>query len=330
MKKKRLLSMVMVLAMAISLFAGCSSSSAETSTEDEAWMPSQPITILVLAAAGGGADISCRLLATYAEEYLGQSIVIQNVSGGGGSIALQQLITSEPDGYTLAYMSPPKSNNDLLLEGVDTTIDDYTAIAKFSSDPNIITISKDLGVDNFNDFLGYVESNPGAVTYGLAGSWGNGEFLRIKLEDDFGIEFKRMVFDSGTLAATSVAAGDCAASAPFYVECIAQLDADNLIPVAVTSEERLDLLPDVPTVAELTGTDFSWYVWRGIVGPADMDENIVATLSAAIEYACSNEEYQEKALEYGICTDFQDYNDFAEFFLEDHLVYREMIENNSF
>ncbi|RGY97610.1 tripartite tricarboxylate transporter substrate binding protein [Clostridium sp. AM58-1XD] len=293
------------------------------------WKPEKPITLIVFAGAGGGADVSCRTLASYAEKYLGQNIVIQNITGGGGSVGLNQLVSSAPDGYTIAYISPGKSNNDILLEGVAASVGDYTPIVKYASDPNILIASKSMGITNFDEFISKTQSEPEKVTIGLAGTWGNGEFLRIQLERKFDLKFKRMVYDSGILAANAVASGDCMCSGPFYTEGIAQIESDNVVPLAVTSSSRMELLPEIPTVAELTGSDFSWYVWRGIVGPKGMDEKIVAALSSAFEQACSDPEYQKKALELGINTDFQNYREFKEFFLEDHQIYREMIENES-
>lgn len=302
----------------------------ETPVEEVAWTPTKPITLIVSFAAGGGADVACRLLASYVEKELGQTIVIQNVAGDGGSIGLQQMIDAKPDGYTLAYISSSKTNNNLTLDGVTATIEDYTPVVKFASDPHLIISSKSSGITTFNEMIEKVKNNPDSITFGLGGAWGSHEYLRIGLEDQFGIKFKRMVYSSGNLAAGGVASGDCMVSTPFYSEVAAHIDAGNVNVLAVTSRERLEALPDVPTVAELSGTDFSWYMWRGIVGPAGMDEAILKTFSDAFEKACMNEEYQAKALDVGVYTDFQNYEDFAEFFYADHEYYKQLIESQNF
>jgi len=349
---KRILSLVLTLAI-ISMMAACGAQPAEpqtpapsttpetpstpsepaTPTEpavtepaEKTWTPTKPITIIVSFAAGGGADVICRFLGSYLEQELGVKVVVQNVAGGGGSIGLQQLIDSDPDGYTIAYISASKTNNNLTLDGVTATIDDYTPICKFASDPHLVVTAKN-GAKDFASLIEYVKANPGNVTFGIGGAWGSHEFLRIALEKEFDLEFKRMVYSSGNLAAGGVATGDCYMSTPFYSEVSAQIEAGNVNCLAVTGTERLSALPDVPTVAEATGTDFSWYMWRGFVGPAGMDEAAVKTISDAVEKVCSNSYYVEKAQDMGVYTDFQNYEDFAVFFREDHEVYKEMIQS---
>ena len=346
---KKILAMMLVLSMVIVFPTGCGSSSresvenstpvataesgettpAKTESAEKAWVPTKPITIIVSFAAGGGADVACRFLGSYLEQELGVKVVVQNVAGGGGSIGLQQLIDSAPDGYTIAYISSSKTNNNLTLEGVTATIDDYTPICKFSSDPHLVVTQKS-GATDFNSLLDYVKANPENVTFGIGGAWGSHEYLRIALEKQFDLKFKRMVYSSGNLAAGGVATGDCYMSTPFFSEVSAQIEAGNVNCVAVTSKERLTALPDVPTVGEATGTDFSWYMWRGFVGPAGMDEAAVKTISDAVEKVCSNSYYIEKAQEMGVYTDFQNYKDFKEFFYADHETYKQMIESQDF
>jgi len=352
-KSKRALALVLALAMMLALAACGSKTNANTNTNttpdptpststtpdptptpdpapaEETWKPTKPITIIVSFAAGGGADLACRFLGSYLEQELGVKIVVQNIAGGGGSIGLQQLIDSKADGYTIAYISASKTNNNLTLEGVTATIDDYTPICKFSSDPHLVITAKN-GATDFNSLLDYVKSNPGNVTFGIGGAWGSHEYLRIALENQFGVQFKRMVYSSGNLAAGGVATGDCYMSTPFFGEASAQIEAGNVNCVAVTSKTRMSALPDVPTVAEATGTDFSWYMWRGFVGPAGMPEAAVKTISDAVEKVCGNSYYVEKAEEMGVYTDFQNYKDFAEFFRADHETYKTMIQSQNF
>lgn len=324
--KKRFISMVATLAAVVALASACPAVSGAAQT----WKPQKPISLIVSFAAGGGADIACRQLAAYVEKYLGGTIVIQNVAGGGGSIGLQQLIQAKPDGYAIAYISSSKTNNNLMLKGVTATIDDYTPIVKFASDPHLIVASKSLGVKTFEELIAKVKAEPGKITFGLGGAWGSHEFLRIVLEKEFGIQFKRMVYSSGNLAVGGVATGDCMVSAPFYTEGITHVESNNVIPLAITSRERFSLLPDVPTVAEISKSDFSWYMWRGIVGPAKMPENVLAALSDAFEKACNDPEYKAAALKLGILADFQNQKDFAKFFKEDHEHYKQMIESQNF
>lgn len=140
---KKALSLILSLAMALSL-AGCSVSgslteggsdtdsneASNTSTEGgDSFYAGKTVTVIVPWAAGGGADTAVRLVCDYAEDILGCTIVINNVAGGGGSIGLQQLVTSDPDGLTYAYVANTDSNGDVMLEGITYTVESFALCA---------------------------------------------------------------------------------------------------------------------------------------------------------------------------------------------------------
>ena len=326
---KRILTAILAGAMALSL-AACGGSAEEggnpaPAPEADGAFPSKIIQVIVPFGAGGGADISVRTLAKYAEEELGQKIVIQNVTGGSGTVGLTKLAGSPADGYTLGYFACTNSNDNLLFEGIQYGVDSFTPIVEYSADPHIIVASKKSGITDMESLVAAAQANPGALSLALGGAWTSHDFLRISMEDQLDIQLKRMVYQGGAEAITAVASGDVDLAVPFVSEAIPQIQAGNVIPVAITSAERFDVVADIPTITE-QGFDYTHTMWRGLVAPAGVPQEVVDTLSAAFEAAWNNPDYQAEAKEAGTMTEFRGAADFATFYAENHETYKSMIE----
>lgn len=318
---KRILTVTIILVVACGglLFANGGAEQANPS------YPTKTIQMIVPYGAGGGADISIRLLAKYLEQELGQKIVIQNVSGGSGTIGFTQLANATPDGYTLGYFSSTQSNDSRLFQGVKYDEASFTPIALYASDPHIIVASKKSGISNFDELIAAAKANPEGVTFGLGGAWTSHDFLRANLESEAGVKFKRMVFQGGSAAVTAVAGNNCDVAVPFVSEALAQIEAGNIVPIAITSAERFVSTPDIPTVME-AGFNFTHTMWRAIVGPAGLPQEVVGTVDAAIAKVMANPDYQRESLAAGTFTLYMDNAEFSKFYLENHELYKKLIE----
>lgn len=330
---KRLLTMVLAGVMVLSMSACGSSSSQPSQPSGEnasagsgSDFPKKIVQIIVPFGAGGGADISVRTLAKYAEESLGQKIVIQNITGGSGTVGLTQLAGSAPDGYTLGYFACTNSNDSLLFDGIQYGVDSFVPVVEYSADPHIIVASKKSGITDMASLVEAAKANPGELTLALGGAWTSHDFLRISLEEKEGIQFKRMVYQGGAEAITSVASGDVDLAVPFVSEAIPQIEAGNVVPIAITSAERFDVVSDIPTIKE-QGVDYEHTMWRGLVAPTGTPQEIVDKLADAFEAAWNNPEYQAEAKEAGTMTEFKRGEEFEQFYLENHETYKAMIES---
>ncbi|MCH3918270.1 MAG: tripartite tricarboxylate transporter substrate binding protein [Spirochaetia bacterium] len=286
--------------------------------------PTKPVKIVVPYGAGGGSDITIRLLAKYMEPTLGQNIVIQNVSGGSGTIGWTQVSEAKPDGYTLSYGDCLMSNGQLLFKGITYDNTSFTPIAMYANDPHIIVASKNSGITSFQQLVEYVKQHPGQVTFGLGGAWTSHDFLRLSLEEATGISFKRMVFQSGALAVTAVAGGNCMVAVPFVSEALAQIEAGNVIPLAVSSAKRIDVAPQIPTIKEC-GVDYTHTMWRGIIAPAGLPDNIIHAVDTAIGKAFDNPEYVKAAKNAGSFPEYMGYDQFHDYFNQNHETYKALI-----
>lgn len=348
--KKKSVALMMALAVAAGAVSGCGALSlggsdtgavpaaseaagGETQTAVKAGgsYPSKTVEVIVPFGAGGGADVATRLICSYLEQELGQTFVINNVTGGGGSIGLTQLAKAAPDGYTIGYFASTNSNDDSLFDGVTYNKDSFTPIAQFSADPHMIVASKKTGI---TDVQGLVDAGAdGSTLWGIGGAWTNWDFLKMSFEEATGTKYKRLVFDGGATAVNNVASGDCAVATPFVSEALAQVEAGNIIPIAVTSAERNPMAPDVPTLAEsgVEGLDgFESVMWRSFAAPAGTPEDVVKTLSDAVGKVCQNEEFIKKATEAGLTIEYMGGDEFKTYYEENHEKVKEMIDNANF
>ncbi|MBP3538607.1 MAG: tripartite tricarboxylate transporter substrate binding protein, partial [Oscillospiraceae bacterium] len=181
---KKFLALILALCMVFALCA-CGSSSAPAATEAPAadapaeapaestgWAPDGPVTMIVAYKAGNGTDVTARILAQYAEKYVGQTIVIENVDGGSGSIGWTQLANAEPDGMTIGFMNLPNFNSSIVKELGDYTTADFTAICNHVTETSLVIVRAD--DDRFADIDALVayakENNTVASTNGAQAS----------------------------------------------------------------------------------------------------------------------------------------------------------------
>lgn len=317
---KKTLTLIISGILAVVMLTGCGGGGAG--------YPNKPIEIIVPFGAGGGADISVRMLSKYAEEHLGERIVVNNVTGGSGTIGFTQLSKAKPDGYTIGYFGNTTSNDKLLFDGITYEKDSFDPIIQYSADPHIIVASKDSGITTLDELIAAAKTDPGMISYGVGGAWTSHDFLRIALEDKEGIEFNRMVYQGGAEANNAVASGDCDIAVPFVSEALAQIDAGNVVPIAITSTERYELTPEIPTAIE-SGLDFTHTMWRGIVAPAGTPEDAILALEEAFQKAYDDPAYQEEAVKVGVFSAYKGVDEFKTFYSTNHDQIKEMIESQN-
>lgn len=293
--------------------------------EDSSGFPDKAIQIIVPFGTGGGADISVRTLAKYAVEPLGQEIEILNVTGGSGTVGLEQLAGSEPDGYTLGYFACTNSNDSLLFDGIQYGVESFVPVVEYSADPHIIVASKKSGITDMEGLVATAKERPGELSLALGGAWTSHDFLRISLEEKESIKFKRMVYQGGAEAIAAVASGDVELAFPFVSEAISQIETGSVTPIAITSKTRFDVVPDIPTIKE-QGIDYVHTMWRGLAAPAGTPQGIVDKIATAFETAWNNPDYQAEAKEAGTMTEFKKGREFTQLYLTNHETYKNMIE----
>jgi putative tricarboxylic transport membrane protein len=274
------------LALALTT-AGCSGD--ESSAEDTDSYPSKRIDLVVWSEAGGSGDTNARVLAPLLEKELGQTVVVSNMSGGGGVEAVKNMLARPADGYTLVSVSGTLA---VLFDekGVDFKIEDMHPLVQTEQKPFAIYVSADSPYQTIKDLA---ESRASADDLHVTGVFpiGGYRFAWERFAQAAGLESTWIPFDGAPEAVAAVAGGKAEAGVGYAGNLIPQVDAKKIRVLAVASEERLEAFPDVPTLAE-SGFDVVDQGYNGIIMKAGTPQEITAKLVDAFKAATSTEEWR--------------------------------------
>ena len=257
--------------------------------------PTKPIKFIAPVAAGGGLDNLARNLAEKMSKSLGQTIVIENIGGGGGTIASQAVAKAAPDGYTLlvAYVSTHGTNPAVRRLPYDA-IKDFSPIGLIGATPNALVVNADLPIYTLKEFVDYAKKNPSKLSYGSAGP---GTLTHLGME-----QFKlagnffmvQVPYRGIGPAFTDLLAGQTQAMLPSLFAAIPYMKSNRVRALAITGPKRNPAAPNIPTFKELGYNGFDGQQWYGILGPANLPEPIINKLNAELNKALANPEFAEK------------------------------------
>jgi tripartite-type tricarboxylate transporter receptor subunit TctC len=267
--------------------------------------PERPITIIVPYGAGGGVDITARILASNLGLYLGQNVIVQNLTGGGGAIGFSAVANADPDGYTLLLGATPLVHHEYLRAGeVDYGRESFEYIYNLTDVPHNLIVRCDIAAEFNGDVLAYMDAlraDPENQIMGVGGQWATMDVSRAILENTAGIKFTRVVYPGGGPTILAMLAGDVDAAMLYADEAGEQVRAGELCPLAVAGDARLTAegFESVPTFLEL-GLDVQAGTWRGILAPAGTPEAILAKIEAAIDATVADPVFIQAMNEAGI------------------------------
>jgi tripartite-type tricarboxylate transporter receptor subunit TctC len=249
--------------------------------------PARPVKIIVPAQPGGGLDLIGRTVGGELGRALGQSFVVENVGGAGGSIAAMSTARAAPDGYTLmvGYVGTHGTNPAVRKLPYDA-VRDFTPIAMVGGTPNILVVTPSVPVSDLKSFVDYAKKDPRKLNWGTGGI-GLLNHLALeqfraaaKLEETAYVHYKGI-----GPAITDMLGGQINVLMPGLAAALPHIRANKLKPIAVTGLKRHPLLPDVPTFEESGYKGFDGVQWYGIVGPAKLPPEITRKLNAEINKA---------------------------------------------
>lgn len=309
---KKYLALILALCMVLALCA-CGSQSAPAATEApaaeapaeeapaaEGWAPNGPVTMIVAYKAGNGTDVTARILAQYAEKYVGQTIVIENVDGGSGSIGWSQLAEAEPDGMTIGFMNLPNFNSSIVKELGTYTTDDFAAICNHVTETSLVLVRAD--DDRFPDIDALVayakENNTVASTNGAQASNHIGAQA---FANSAGFTYTDIPQGNTADELTSLLGGEADWCVAKVADIAGRADVRAL---AAFSTERLPEMPDVPTLGEKGYYDQWLGSSRCVVAPSGVSEDVIAFYEAAFKATMEDPDYLAAASEFA--TDYKD------------------------
>jgi tripartite-type tricarboxylate transporter receptor subunit TctC len=284
-----------LIAIALATLAGAMPVSAQT-------YPSKPITVIVPFAAGGATDVLARFIGERLRTILGQTIVVENVTGAGGSIGVGRLVRAPADGYTIEMGT---STTNMLLGGLYPlqfdVIDDPAPILMIASEPLMIVGKKDLPAKDLKELVAWLKANPGKSSIGIPAVGGTGHLAGLSFLKEIGSSAQFIPYRGNGPALQDLVAGQIDLQIEPASNFYAQAKAGAIKSFAITSASRSKAAPDIPTTAE-AGTPFQASLWYGLWAPKGTPKDIIAKLNAAMLEALAHEETRKRFADLGIDT----------------------------
>lgn len=245
--------------------------------------PTKSITLIVPYAAGGFGDTRMRLLARKLSDKLGQTVVVENKGGAGGVIGTAILAKATPDGYTIGsgHIAPLSVNPSMMDKLPYDVSRDIAPVILIENSPLVLSVSNSLPVKNLADLIALARKEPGKLTFGSSGIGGAHHLSGEMFREDAKIDIVHVPYKGGAPASTDLMAGHLSMMFEMGYAAMPSIKAGKIRPLAVTSLKRIDVLPEVPTMAESGLPGFQSYNWQGIIAPAGTPAPVIARLNAA-------------------------------------------------
>jgi tripartite-type tricarboxylate transporter receptor subunit TctC len=244
--------------------------------------PSRPITIIVPFSAGGPSDAMARILAERMKVTLGETVLVENVTGAGGSVGVGRAVRSPADGYTISFghLGTHVANGAIYKLGYDL-VTDLEPVALLPSNPMIIVSKKAVPATSLKEFLAWLKAQPAAPTAGTAGAGSGSHIAGLYFENVSGIKLQYVPYRGTGPAMNDLVAGQIDMIVDQTSNSIGQVRAGNIRAYAVTDSKRVESAADVPTVDEAGLPGFHMTMWSGLWVPKDTPKDVVAKLNAA-------------------------------------------------
>lgn len=244
-----------------------------------AW-PAKSIRFLVPFAPGGTSEIVARSVAAELSKQLGQSVYVENKPGGAGVVAMSEAAHAAPDGHTiiLGHVGTLAVNPYMLANQPYDVNKDFVPVTLLAKVPNVFVIHPDVPAKNFREFVAYVKSHPGQLSYGSAGNASAGHLAMEYLKLVTGMYITHIPYRGTGPQLTDLLAGRTQASSAGMPALGAHIRSGKLRAIAVGTHQRIAALPDVPTVQEMGYKDFETSQWYGILAPAGTPPDLVRRL----------------------------------------------------
>ena len=250
--------------------------------------PTRPVRVIVGYSAGGGPDIVARLMCEWLSERLRQQFIVENRTGAGTNLATEAVVRALPDGYTLLEVTATNAFNAALYDNLSFNfIRDIVPIAMISGLPLVMEVNLSVPAMTVPEFIAYAKSNPGKVNMASGGSGSPSHVVGELFKIMTGVNMLHVPYRGGAPALIDLMGGQVQVMFSPLPESIATIKAGKVRALAVTSAQRSEALPDVPTVGEFVA-GFEASTWQGIGAPKNTPAEIVNTLNKEINAALAD------------------------------------------
>ena len=250
--------------------------------------PERPIRLIVPLAANGAMDTVARSLAIKLSESLGQTVVVDNRGGGGGSVGAELVRFAAPDGYTIIMISASSVIHPLMYKADYDAVRDFSAVTQVTSQPYLVVVNPAVPVKTLLEMISYAKANPNKLNYASAG---NGSLIHLTGElfkSVTGTEMTHIPYKGIGAAYPDLIGGQIQLTFGSIISALPQVRAGRLRALAVTGQKRAKPLPDVPSAAEVGVKGFVMTQWYGVQAPAKTAQPVIERLNREIHRALDN------------------------------------------
>jgi tripartite-type tricarboxylate transporter receptor subunit TctC len=261
--------------------------------------PSRPVHWIVSFAAGGPNDVVARIIGQYLSDHLGQQFVIENRPGAGGNVGMQSVLSSAPDGYTIAFVGPNYAINPALYEKLPFDfIRDSVPVAGTMRLANVMEVHPAVPANNVAEFIAYAKANPGKINFASGGVGTSPHLSGELLKTMTGINLVHVPYRGTAPALSDLLAGQVEVLFDNIPGSIGHIRSGKVRALGVTGSKRVAAIPEVPTIGEtVPGYDVS--IWYGIAAPRGTPPEIVAKLNQAVNAVLADPKLQARLAELG-------------------------------
>ncbi len=291
--------------------------------------PSRQVRIVVPAAPGGSFDALARILAQGLSERWPQRVIVDNRPGGAGNIGAGAVAKAEPDGYTLLVWNDTLLINPALFREIPYDPKrDFTPISLSMYSPNVLAAHPSANLKSCADFLNAARANPGKLSYGSPGNGSPGHLSFEILKQLAALDVVHIPYRGAGPAIIDMVAGNVPLGMVAIAGAIGHINNGALVPLAVTSRERVKALPSVPTIAEAGIPDYQINAFHGILAPAGVPPAIVARLEKDITDVLKSPDVNRRLIALGFEPVAGGSADFAAIIDRDLPVWREVVRKS--
>jgi len=307
--KNALLRTLVFLAFATSVLAA----------QAQEWKPSKPVRFIVGFAPGGSADILARVLQGPLSQKLGVPVVVENIAGAGGSIAMTTLVRAAPDGHTvvMGFVGSHAINPALFGDKLPFRVpEDFTPITLLVTQPNVLIVNNSVPARNVAEFVAWIRANPGQ-TFGSAGIGTSNHLTGELIGLRFGAKLVHVPYKGAAPVHADLMGGHIPMTIDQVTTAVKLVGDGKVRALAVTTAKRSPKLPNVPTFAESGAPGFDLTSWQGLFGPRGMAPEVVAKWYEAALHALNDSAVKQSLDTFGSEAGGQKPAEFAAFVLQE-------------
>ena len=261
--------------------------------------PTRPVRLIIGYPPGGSADMTARLMGQWLSERLGQTFVIESRPGAATNIATEAVVHAPPDGYTLLLVAPANAINVTLYEKLNYNfLHDIAPVAGLIRFPNVMEVNPSVPAKTVPEFIAYAKANPGKLNMASSGNGStihvSGELFKMMT----GISMIHVPYRGGAPALTDMISGQVQVMFDNVPTSIEFIRAGKLRPLAVTTAQRSEVLPDLPTVADFV-PGYEASAWYGVGAPKGTPAEIIDKLNSEINAILANPKTKSRFVELG-------------------------------